>query len=76
MFGQQLLRDYHLLWESEPYILLQKIGNSLSDSVYEHIKSAWIMKSPHDALNSIWEILEEIYGDPRGLMETALVDVK
>ena len=76
MFRQQLLRNYHLLWESEPYILHQKIANSVSDSVYEHIKSAWIMRSPHEALSSIWEILEDLYGNPRGLIKTALVDVK
>ena len=40
MFRQQLLRDLHLLWESDPYTLLQKKANSVTDPVYEHIKSA------------------------------------
>ena len=75
-FRQQLVRDYHLLWEWEPHILLQKIAHSVSDSVYEHIKSDWIMRSPHEALNSIWKILEDFYSNPRGLIETALLDVK
>ena len=37
---QQLLKDYHLYWKSDPYLLLQRIANSVSDSVYEHIKCA------------------------------------
>ena len=46
MFRQQLLCDYSLLWESDPYSLLQKIANLVTDAVYEHIKSAWVMRNP------------------------------
>ena len=76
MFRQQLLRDYSLLWESEPYSLLQKIANSVTDAVYEHIKSAWMMRNPREALDRIWEILEDLYGDPRGLLENAIQEIK
>ena len=76
MFRQQLLRDYHLLWESDPYLLLKRVADSVSDNVYEHIKGVWVMRNPQEALNRIWEILEDLYGDPRGLIETAIQDVK
>ena len=76
MFRQQLLQEYNLLWSSDPYTLLQRIANSVSDSVYEHIKNAWIMRNPQDALDRIWEILEDLYGDPNGLLENAIQDVK
>ena len=76
MFRQQLLRDYSLLWESEPYFLLLKIANSVTDAVYEHIKSAWVMRNPREALDRIWEILEDLYGDPRGLLENAIQEIK
>ena len=42
MFRQQLLRDFHLLWESDPYTLLQKIANSVTDPVYEHLMSSLV----------------------------------
>ena len=76
MFRQQLLRDYHLLWESDPYLLLKRVANSASDNVYEHIKGVWVMKNQQEALNQIWEILKNICGDPRGLIETAIQDVR
>ena len=76
MFRQQLLRDYSLLWESEPYSLLQKIANSVTDAVYEHIKSAWVMRNPQEALDHIWEILEDLCGDPRKLLENAIQEIK
>ena len=76
MFRQQLLRDYSFLWESEPYSLLQKIANSVTDAVYEHIKSAWVMRNPREALDRIWEILEDLYGNPRGLLENAIQEIK
>ena len=53
MFRQQLLQEYNLLWSSNPYTPLQRIANSVSDSVYEHIKNAWIMINPQDALDRI-----------------------
>ena len=40
MFRQQLLRDYKMLWNTDQYALLQRIANTMTDSVYEHIKSA------------------------------------
>ena len=62
-----------MLWDIDPYTLLQKIENSVTDLVYEHIRSAWVMKDPHEALSSIWKILEDLYGDPLGIFEnTAL----
>ena len=76
MFRQLLLGDYHLLWESDPYLLLKRVADSVSDNVYEHIKGIWVMRNPHEALNRIWEILEDLYGDPRELIETAIQDVK
>ena len=76
MFRQQLLRDYRLLWASDPYLLLQRIANSVVDGVYEHIKSAWVMREPQEALDRIWEILEDIYGDPRRLLENAIQEIK
>ena len=76
MFRQKLIRDYNLLWHSNPYALLQKIANSVSDNVYEHIKNAWVMRNPQNALDRIWEILEEFYGDPNGLLENAIWDIK
>ena len=76
MFRQQLLKDYHLYWKSDPYLLLQRIANSVSDSVYEHIKCAWVMRDPQDGLNQIWEILKDLYGDSRGLLENAIWDIK
>ena len=76
MFRQKLIRDYNLLWHSNPYVLLQKIANSVSDNVYEHIKNAWVMRNPQNALDRIWEILEEFYGDPNGLLENAIWDIK
>ena len=76
MFRQQLLRDFHLLWESDPYILLQKIANSVTDPVYEHIKSARVVRDPREGLNQIWSILEDLYGDPRGLLDNAIRDIK
>jgi len=58
MFRKQLLRDYNILWESDPYCLLQKVANLVMDTVYEHIKSVWIMRNPQEALDRIWEILK------------------
>ena len=34
------------------------------------------MRNPQEALNWIWEILGDIYRDPKGLIETAIQDVK
>ena len=76
MVRQQLLKDYHLYWKSDPYLLLQRIANSVSDSVYEHIKCAWVMRDPRVSLNQIWEILENLYGDPQGLLENAIREIK
>ena len=53
IFWQQLVRDYAMLWNSDPYTLLQKIAISVNDAVYEHIKSAWVMRNPQDALERI-----------------------
>ena len=36
-FRQQLVRDYAMLWNSDPYTLLQKTANSVTDAVYKHI---------------------------------------
>ena len=69
VFRQQLLRDYRMLWDIDPYTLLQKIANSVADLVYEHIRSAWVMRDPHEALSRIWEILEDLYGDPLGMFK-------
>ena len=76
IFRQQLVRDYTLLYQSDPYTLLQKIANSVADGVYEHIKSAWVMRDPQHALDRIWEILEDLYGDPRRLLDNAIREVK
>ena len=75
-FRQMLLRDYHMMWSSNPYVLLDKIGSAVSDSVYEHIKSAWVMRDPQEALNCIWDIFEDVYGDPRYLLENAIREIK
>ena len=76
VFRQQLLRDYRMLWDIDPYTLLQKIANSVTDSVYEHIRSAWVMRDPHEALSRIWEILEDLYGDPLGMFKNAIREIK
>ena len=76
VFRQQLLRDYRILWDIDPYTLLQKIANSVTDSVYEHIRSAWVMRDPHEALSRIWEILEDLYGDPLGMFKNAIREIK
>ena len=76
MFRQQLLRDYEMLWNTDPYALWQRIANTVTDSVYEHIKSAWIMRDPQEALDRVWKIFEDLYGDPRGLLDSAIRDVK
>ena len=34
------------------------------------------MRNPQDALERIWEILEDLYGNPRGLLDNAIRDVK
>ena len=75
MFRQQLLRDYEMLWNTDPYALWQRIANTVTDSVYEHIKSAWIMRDPQ-ALDRVWKIFEDLYGDPRGLLDSVIRDVK
>ena len=31
---------------------------------------------PREALDRIWEILEDLYGDPRGLLENAIQEIK
>ena len=64
IFRQQLVRDYAMLWNSDPYTLLQKIANSVTDAVYEHIKSAWVIRNPQDAIERIWEILEDFMAIP------------
>jgi len=69
----QLLREYHLLWKTDPYSLLHKIANSVSDNVYEHIKNVWTMRDAREVLD---KILQDLYGDIRGLMETVIQDVK
>ena len=76
VFRQQLLRHYRMLWDIDPYTLLQKIANSVTDSVYEHIRSAWVMRDPHEALSRIWEILEDLYGDPLGMFKNAIREIK
>ena len=76
MFRQQLLRDYEMLWNTDPYALLQRIVNTVTDSVYEHIKSAWIMRDPQEALDRVWEIFEDLYGDPKGLLDSVIRDIK
>ena len=58
-----------MLWNTDPYVLLQRI---VTDSVYEHIKSAWIMRDPQKALDHVWEIFEDLYGDPRGLLDSVI----
>ena len=58
------------------YALLQKIANSVTDSVYEHITSAWVMGDPHEALSRIWHILEDLYGDPLGMFKNAIREIK
>ena len=37
-FRQMLLCDYHMMWSSNPYVLLDKIGSAVSDCVHEHSK--------------------------------------
>ena len=76
MFRQKLIRDDNLLWHSNSYALLQKIANFISDNVYEHIKNAWVMRNPQNALDRILKILEEFFGDPNGLLENAIWDIK
>ena len=65
-----------MLWNTDRYALLQRIANTVTDSVYEHIKSAWIMRDPQKALDRVWEIFEDLYRDPRGLLDSVIRDVK
>ena len=34
------------------------------------------MRDPREGLNQIWSILEDLYGDPRGLLDNAIRDIK
>ena len=34
------------------------------------------MRNPREGLNQIWSILEDLYGDPRGLLDNAIRDIK
>ena len=34
------------------------------------------MRDPRDGLNQIWEILEDLYGDSRGLLENAIWNIE
>ena len=72
MFQQQLLRDYEMLRNTDPHVLLQGIANTVTDSVYEHIKSARIMRDPQEALDRVWEMFEDLHGNPRELLDIKL----
>ena len=75
MFRQELQHHYELLYHSEPRTLLKKIANSISDDVWYYIKSAWINRDPWEALNAIWQILEDQYGEPRKLLNHSVKQV-
>ena len=47
------MRDYEMLLKTDPYELLQKIANTVPDSVYEHIKRVWITRDPKEALDCV-----------------------
>ena len=44
--------------------------------MYEHIKSAWVVRDPREGLNQIWSILEDLYGDARRLLDNAIRDMQ
>ena len=48
----------------------------MTDSVYEHIKSAWIILDQQEALDLVWKIFEDLYGDPRRLFDSFIRDFK
>ena len=62
--------------ETSSYSLLQKIANSVSDDVHKHIKNIWIMQDLREAMHRIFEILEDLCGDPRSFIKTAIQKVK
>ena len=39
-------------------------------------KAKLVMRNPREALDRIWQSLEDLYGDPRGLLENAIQEIK
>ena len=76
VFRQPLLGEYRMLWDIDPYTLLEKIANSLTNTVYEHIRSPWVMRGPLEALSRKWEVSKDSYGNPQGMFENAIRKIK